>query len=132
MLAQLNPIGPLKPQAGSGEYSTDEKVVGKWIDGKNIYRKVIISTVGEIQNDLNDLGADQVVSFYGEAETNYQSWFPIPCKNHVSIDYNNADNYTISILQSAKAQRNFQITFGNYYNSGNGAKIIIEYTKKGE
>lgn len=132
MLAQVNPIGPLKPQAGSGEYSTDEKAVGKWINGKKIYRKVIDSTVGELQNDLNAVGIDYVVNMFGMALSNYGSWFPIPCKNIATVDFNNADHYTITILQSNLAARNFQINFGDYYASTNKAYIVVEYTKKGE
>lgn len=45
------------------KYTTDETVVATWIDDKPIYRKVIRSTVKDIQNDLNALGADRVISF---------------------------------------------------------------------
>lgn len=47
-----------KEYAGSGsewhEYSTDEKVVGKWIDGKPLYEKVIAlnSLVLDAWNDV--------------------------------------------------------------------------------
>lgn len=113
------------------KYTTDETVVATWVDGKPIYRKVIQSTVGNIQNELNALNADRVVYFFGEALSNYGNWFLIPCKNTATIDYGNADHYTISVIQSNLAARNFQITFGDYYNAENKANIIIEYTKKG-
>lgn len=113
------------------DYTTEEVKIGKWIDGKPVYRKVIQSTVEKIQDDLNALGADRVVNFFGEALSNYGNWFLIPCKNPASIDYGNADHYTIAIIQSNLAARNFQITFGDYYNAGNAVNVIIEYTKKG-
>jgi len=129
MLA-LAPIGQLSPSDSITKYSTDETQIGTWIDGKPIYRKVIQSTVGNIQDELNALGIDRVTYFFGEALSNYGNWFLIPCKNPASIDYGNADHYTISIIQSNTAARNFQITFGDYYDSGNAANIIVEYTKK--
>lgn len=113
------------------KYTMDETIVATWIDGKPIYRKVIQSTVEKVQDDLNALGADRVTNFFGEALSNYGNWFLIPCKNPASIDYGNADHYTIAIIQSNQAARNFQITFGDYYNSSNAVNIIIEYTKKG-
>lgn len=111
-------------------YTTNETEIGTWIDGKPIYRKVIQSTVANVQDELNALGADRVVYFFGEALSNYGNWFLIPCKNPASIDYGNADNYTIAIIQSNLAARNFQITFGDYYDDNNKVNIIIEYTKK--
>ena len=111
-------------------YTNEEVVIGTWKDGRPIYRKVIESTVGNIQDDLNALGADRVINFFGEALSNYGNWFLIPCKNPASIDYGNADHYTISIIQSNLAARNFQITFGDYYNAENAVNVIIEYTKK--
>lgn len=130
MLA-LSPFGPLEAGSGKIKYSTDETEVGEWIDGKKVYRKVIISTVGELQNDLNAVGIDYILSMYGMAVSNYGSWFPIPCKNIATVDYSNADHYTITILQSNLAARNFQINFGDYYASGNDAYLVVEYTKKG-
>ena len=130
MLA-LAPMGQLEPSSGKIDFTKGEIEVGKWIDGKTIYKSVIDSTVGELQNDLNAIGIDYVVDMYGMALSNYGNWFPIPCKNIASIDYNDADHYTISILQSNLSARNFQITFGDYYATTNKAYIVVEYTKKG-
>lgn len=128
MLA-LAPIGQLSTSS-ERIYSSEETAIGKWIDGKTVYRKVLQSTVGTIQDDLNSLGVDQVVNFFGEALSNYGNWFLIPCKNPATIDYGNADYYTIAIMQSNYSHRNFQITFGDYYNAANAVNVIIEYTKK--
>lgn len=130
MLA-LSPFGQLEAGSGKIKYSADETEIGTWIDGKKVYRKVIMSTVGELQNDLNAVGIDYVVDMYGMAVSNYGSWFPIPCKNIASVDYNNADHYTITLLQSNLAARNFQFNFGDYYAATNAAYLIVQYTKKG-
>ena len=109
-------------------YSSDEIDTGKvWINGKHIYRKVVNSTVGNIQTDLNALNADTVVSFYGQALSNYGNWFTIPYNSGL---ISGGNVYAIDCIQSNLAHRNFQITFGEYYNAENGAYIVIEYTKK--
>lgn len=47
-----------KEYAGSGsewyEYSTDENVVGKWIDGKPLYQKVITGTYSYTTDNMGD------------------------------------------------------------------------------
>lgn len=40
-------------------YSTSEKVVGKWIDGKPVYRKVVV------HNPISPVGATNTVTNYG-------------------------------------------------------------------
>ena len=50
-------------------YSTEEKVVGTWIDGKPIYRKVIESTVANIESVINNLGFDVISDIRGWAVT---------------------------------------------------------------
>ena len=67
-----------KEYAGSGsewhEYSTDEKIVGKWIDGKPIYEKVINighnydSASGDVRPlnySITDLHIDTVIKYFG-------------------------------------------------------------------
>lgn len=69
--------GALKKQ---NTYSTDEKIVGYWIDGKPIYRKVVEFTFPSSADELGwiDVGIpdlDHIVHLYGYADgTN-----PIPC-----------------------------------------------------
>ena len=36
-------------------YSTDEKIIGKWIDGKPIYRKVLQVTTSSSLNQFNNI-----------------------------------------------------------------------------
>lgn len=53
------------------EYSTDEKIIGKWIDGKPIYRKVINSICGNLYTLLNELNIDFLIDTKGNAWSNY-------------------------------------------------------------
>lgn len=52
-------------------YSTTETVVGTWIDGKPIYRKVINSTKANIQSLINNLNIDTPIRFDGLADSKY-------------------------------------------------------------
>lgn len=46
------------------QYSTDEIVIGKWINGKNLYQKVILGNTsnGEAFEDLSSLNIDYLVA----------------------------------------------------------------------
>lgn len=41
--------------AGENDYSTDEKIIGKWIDGKNIYRKCCSTTTGSTVKVMKEI-----------------------------------------------------------------------------
>ena len=103
-------------------YSTTEKIVGTWIDGKPIYRKVIESTVANIESVINNLGFDVISDIRGWAVSNYDNKWLFP-------NYSKADsNYSIDIYLD-NYTNNINLDFGSYYNSSNVVKAIIEYTK---
>lgn len=71
-----NPRNPLKSSgsSSSGEpldiYSTEERRIGTWIDGKPIYRKVFSGTTGGVNvkkaiYDLSNLNIETAVNLYG-------------------------------------------------------------------
>lgn len=103
-------------------YSTEEKVVGTWIDGKPIYRKVIESTVANIESVINNLGFDVISDIRGWAVSYYKNRWPFP-------NYSKADsNYSIDVYLDIDTN-NINFNFGSYYPSSNVVKAIIEYTK---
>ena len=67
-------------------YSTEEKIVGTWIDGKPIYRKVIEAATST-NIDTTSWGIDTPLSCYGCAVyTNDDTYtFPVFGNNRVSI-----------------------------------------------
>lgn len=72
-----------------GTYSTDEIVIGTWINGKPIYRRTYIkegtfTTEVTIANYPENL--DDVISFEGYAITDSNNWLPCPCSNSGNIN----------------------------------------------
>lgn len=102
-------------------YSTDEKAVGAWIDGKTIYRKVVNfgalpnATVREVAHNITNI--DYVISIVGMAD-NKTDFLQLP-RVHTEPSLNIA-------LQMNKTN----ITILTGYNlSAYSAYVIIEYTK---
>lgn len=80
-LYAIQKIAPDETDTASNNYSTEEQVIGTWIDGKPLYRKVIsgtfpnrvvtgmtITDAGEIENlsELISLSSTSYVSVYNE------------------------------------------------------------------
>lgn len=104
------------------EYSTEEKVVGKWIDGKPIYEKVINSgyllNSGTISINVSSLNIDSFIQLRGITFTDDKTQFrPITLgasdNNAIRIDFTN-NNIRI-------------ITWSNW--SSYNSFIVIQYTK---
>ena len=107
------------------EYSTEEKVVGKWIDGKHIYEKVINS--GYLQNtssisiNVSTLNIDSIIQLKGITFTDDKL-------NQRPITLGTSDNNAIRIDFTNNNIRIFTWSNWSAYNSF----IIIQYTKTTE
>lgn len=106
------------------EYSTTEEIIGKWINGKNIYRKVVIisSLPSSPSNEGYDHNIDDiefVTSITGILTSSSDHYFPVPSIRPVYPDY------SIGLWADKK-----QI-FVEVSNDRSTAKLyaIIEYTK---
>lgn len=107
-------------------YSTEEQAVGIWIDGKTIYRKVIIfgalpnATKKEVAHNISNL--EQFIKIEGvgtrQDDTKFSQSLPLVYKN-VDTGYNTAltANNTIVGIETNNDRSNF-----NGY-------VILEYTK---
>lgn len=127
------PQGPEGPQGPQGEpgignfnYSTSETIIGKWIDNKVIYRKVI--DLGYMPNnttltvDHNITNLDRIVNAYGYSlRSSDGDVLPIP---YVTFNEKNFGgiNYFITASYIAITTRNDR---SSYY-----AYMVLEYTKK--
>ncbi len=109
----------------ANDYSTTETVVGKWINGKTIYRKVIsLGTLPATTMKTVDTGISNisfVISFRGTAYKN-QDFIPLPYPN---TDGNNVQMW-IETPSGSTSIINIR-TIGDW--SDRYAWAIIEYTK---
>lgn len=104
------------------EYSENETDTGKrWIDGKPIYRKVIVinNPSGTVQHGISNLGT--IISATGNATlaNGLQEYIPRPLYN-----------WTINIADFDDSSFNFQ-NDGNYTDGYaiTTARVVLEYTK---
>lgn len=109
---------------GANIYSLDETIVGRWIDGKPIYRKVIISTTG-------NAGADKIIgNISNDCETIIRLDGIIVDRNgyHTKVP----DLRTVLIV--AKNELSLYITTANSGSAYANCPIaaIVEYTKSAD
>lgn len=117
-----------KLYAKTNTYSTDETIVGRWIDGKPVYRKVVESTTPSTVNsetfiDTNISNIDQMISIDGIMQTAAGNFTPIgmfSTTKRIYIYYSSEKNkIDIRIIDSEKSSNwcNLPVYF------------ILEYTK---
>lgn len=138
----------IKPVLGGLEesniYSLQEIKVGKWIDGKDIFRKVIKTTIPEY-NAYSEYGGVNIVTVrYGVDTVIKQQAFIIGYPNDTNKDFNTyiAPNFTkkqyltisTNTIQNKEDNNRFSMAVFNNY-SGTDKKyagatiyIIAEYT----
>ena len=111
----LRKIWGLKFVSQQHEYSTEEKVVGKWIDGKSIYEKVIITNITwngdsqqNVKHGISDL--DKIIT--------WQTMI-----GNYSLPYNGEKTYQLNYNETNLVYKN-NANWNNYE-----LKTIIQYTK---
>ena len=106
------------------KYSTEEQVIGEWIDGKPIYRKVFdISSITTSNTDLvniADLKIENLVNMWGTMKNSAGHIYPMPLTDSTS-------NYSVIFIRASEAIR-------GRASDGSGSTItkvtiVLEYTK---
>ena len=111
------------------EYSTVEQKIGKWVDGKDIYR---LTLTGETKDkavfiDLSDKNIENVTKLNGVCLANEEYFFPIPYYKADTVD-ELRNNYTYA--NYGKKNKILFIEFGKAsYFSNIKFNFEIEYTK---
>lgn len=106
-------------------YLTDEVIIGKWINGENLYRKIIhtgeiLSTAKNVQHNISNMG--QIVNLYGICNTSEGVYFPLP-----RLDNQNLDHFiALSINNTA-----IIIEAGNDANFAD-SYVVVEYIKNND
>ena len=118
---------------GKEVYSTDETVIGTWIDGKTIYRKCIVkngsfsehSTVLPV--DLSNV--DRIIEFHGtgifsslyEFNINFSNGYSPGASYRFGVYRSLTDNTLNIIFETGQAPQSMTKTF-----------VFMDYTKKTE
>ena len=104
-------------------YSTDEQVIGKWINGKPLYRKVLnVGTVAEqksyITHNIANLG--KLVNLYGTCNRN---------DNVQQIMPANYTNWEIYLYDISSIEISIYFSANQWNKSPYDIVVIMEYTK---
>lgn len=105
------------------EYSTEEKVVGKWIDGKTLYEKTInIPSLAVGENSINHLisGISEVVNVSGKAD------YSGDC---LSLPYSATSLSYVLTVQANATRILFNVANGFNTNNFGNISVTIQYTK---
>lgn len=100
-------------------YSTEEQVIGKWIDGKPLYRKIIETSVNQgVQKiyDVSNMNLDDIIRMNGSISQSGGSIVPIP--------YGTSSN-DFAVVYYPKSSNQIEV---NTSRAGI-VNIILEYTK---
>ena len=111
-------------------YSTSEQRIGTWIDGKPLYRKVIVvtndSTLTEITVQHNIQNLNEVTDVRGSIKA-YTTWKPI-----TNIYVPSVAEYSVVIYNITAKEKVFQILVGATLAKDKAftkAYVTLEYTK---
>lgn len=116
----LRKIWGIKFISQQHEYSTEEKVVGKWVDGKPIYEKTFSSIT--ITNNADNFVSDD---FGDKTLRHFQIDF-----NGISNNLTSSNNYSDGLFINTSNQLMYYISrTGSWWNGLNTADITVQYTK---
>lgn len=108
-------------------FSTEEQIIGKWIDGKPIYRKVYVinnPAVGNISHThyISNLGTLISATANGTQANGGQQYFPraVPNDSNWSLNVGDVNSTTFSLQIANNNTGNYAFTKVN---------VILEYTK---
>lgn len=107
------------------KYSTDEIVVGRWLDNKKIYKKTYIFenlSTGLTSKVINLANMETLVRVYGSWYDPTTIWQPIPC---VTPDFSSDFGIGINNIR----QNNVDFNIGTRRSTTNKVYLTFEYTK---
>lgn len=117
--------------AKNGIYSTDEIVVGRWINGKPIYRRVLSLTTPNVTGETKSIGSFNApigklikINFMVDL-TNYIAWVPVP--QMMSAD--SFGNIVTAYLEYNGNTNKIMVTITNSAYKSRPIDVIVEYTK---
>ena len=116
----------IKAIDGGEIYTTDERVVGTWINGKPIYQKTLSFTLdSEAQNniDVSNCNINRLIDVSGFLEQESGAYY-----NSVPMFFEGNATYTFNNTYFHQATNQLRVTCGTGYANKSGY-ITIKYTK---
>lgn len=110
------------------EYSTDEKIVGKWIDGKAIYEKVIYENITDRDwhNIQMNVSIDNIIKLKGILYQGNGHPYFIELQGNT---YPNTDNRAVLLYKKDENYIRYGVLYTQTDLSSTYLYIIIQYTK---
>lgn len=115
-------------------YSTDEQLVGRWIDGKPLYQKVIHKTIthtgGRVWYDIADMTSSNIESIVEVTGVysfnNFTEWLPISVPRY----WNFSDSSAVySFVQYSASTKKLRYCLSSSATETDDVVVIIKYTK---
>lgn len=116
--------------SGMNDYSTEEQLIGKWIDGSNLYRKTIV--ISSLPNATSETYSHEIENFkngffdvahsYTQQSDGYKA--PMP--------YINPTDYSRSVFIYDLDSTSFKISTSKINRSGWSAVVTLLYTKNSD
>ena len=113
-------------------YSTEEQVVGQWVDGKTVYQKTFTGTWSSATTGIEDktmgtipTGAT-VVKLYGNTATSFGS-VPMPLLNW-NTTYSRID-YGTTLYEENKTIKAYRYGYSIATMASNSLSVTVQYTK---
>lgn len=119
--------------SGSNEniYSEEEIVIGKWIDGKPVYRKVLSGTTAGSEGtgrefaNVADLNIQLMIKLYGTLITEADANIPVPLS--LAISNNNIHSAINPFYEASTGTIKYHLVGNSYTNRP--MFLVMEYTK---
>ncbi len=103
-------------------YYIEETVIGTWIDGKPLYRKVLEGTLPNTGTVVFSIQNAKIINYDGLIKSKWDYWYKI------NDQYTTEQGYEIySALNSNRNE--LSIFCGSFYTTSSQYEITIEYTK---
>ena len=119
-------MSELQVKSAGYEYSRDEQVIGKWIDGRNLYRKVIMigniaqnATKTEVAHGVENI--DRVIHLYGSARN-----LNLSSRYTIGLPYPDVNG---GIAMSLQANSEKIMIYTSQTSTPYSAIVVMEYIK---
>lgn len=124
LVANINALASFVNEIGNSYPTTSESDIGKWIDGKTIYRKVV--SCGQLPNSANKAtnhgvsNIDKIINICGTARSADGNTISIPFVH---------ENQSITGVKVTVDRVKVNIATSRDWSSFTECYVIIEYTK---